>query len=71
VTKTTLRKKNGNTQIAEDPVALQRKKNEAAIRLLESWCEVDEAEAEVQRETLEFLKKALDEDRMSYRKRFA
>ena len=65
-----MRKKNGSTQVADDPVAIQRKKNEAAIRLLRSWREVDEVEAKEQRETWEYLKKALDEDRLSYRKLF-
>jgi len=37
------------------------------IRLLRAWREGDEAE---QRETLEFLQAALDEDRPSYRKLF-
>jgi hypothetical protein len=42
-------------------------KNLAAIELLKSWCEGDEKE---QHETMEFLKKALDEDRLSDRKLF-
>ena len=41
--------------------------NEKAIQLLESWCHEDEAE---QKETWEFLKQALDEDRLSNRKLF-
>jgi hypothetical protein len=40
---------------------------ESAIALLQSWCEED---AEEQRETWEFLKTALDEDRLSDRKLF-
>ena len=43
---------------------------ENAIRLLESWYDGDEEEARDQRETWEFLKKALDEDRLSNRKLF-
>lgn len=43
---------------------------ERAIALLESWCDVDEAEAEEQRETFEYLKRVLDEDRLSERKLF-
>lgn len=40
------------------------------IALLESWCSGDEADAEEQRETWEYLKRALDEDRLSDRKLF-
>ncbi len=49
----------------------RRAKNEAAIRLLDSWGEptTPEDEAE-QRETWDYLKRALDEDRLSYRKLF-
>ncbi len=43
------------------------KKREALIHLLQPWREGDEQE---QRETLEFLQKALDEDRLSDRKLF-
>ena len=49
----------------------QREKNQAAIDLLDSW--LNETDPEVireQRETWEFLKQALDEDRLSYRKHF-
>ena len=38
------------------------------IRLLQSW--IDDGDEEEQRDTWEFLKKALDEDRPSYRKLF-
>ena len=40
---------------------------ESAIALLQSWCDED---AQEQRETWEFLKTALDEDRLSDRKLF-
>ncbi len=40
---------------------------QSAIALLRSW---QEGDAEEQRETWEFLRKALDEDRPSYRKLF-
>ena len=43
---------------------------ERAINLLDSWCEVDEAQVQEQRETWEYLKKVLDEDRLSDRKLF-
>ena len=62
--------------VATDPEAeeeqrrLQREKNQAAIDLIRSWREVDEDGRREQRETWEFLKKALDEDRLSYRKLF-
>jgi hypothetical protein len=38
-----------------------------AIALLQSWCDKD---GQKQRETWEFLKRALDEDRLSDRKPF-
>ena len=40
---------------------------EAVIRLLRAWCVED---ADEQRETWEFLRRALDEDRLSDRKLF-
>jgi hypothetical protein len=43
------------------------KKNKAAILLLDSWLNDDEKE---QKETFEYLKKKLDEDRLSDRKLF-
>jgi hypothetical protein len=42
-------------------------KNQSAISLLDSWLNDDEKE---QKETFEYLKKALDEDRLSDRKLF-
>jgi len=45
----------------------QQVKNDAAIALLNSWSVGDEHE---QRETWEYLQKALDEDRFSSRKLF-
>jgi hypothetical protein len=47
--------------------ATQSQKNRALIQLLRSWREGDEQE---QRSTWEYLKQALDEDRMSERKLF-
>ena len=41
--------------------------NDAAIQLLRSWRDGDENE---QRETWEYLRQALDEDRLSHRKLF-
>lgn len=46
---------------------VQREKNQAAIRLLESWSEGD---AQEQRETWEYLKRVLDQDRSSERRLF-
>lgn len=46
----------------------RQKRNEAAREMLRSW--VEEGDEEEQRETWEELKKALDEDRLSYRKLF-
>jgi hypothetical protein len=48
----------------------QIEKNQSVIALLDSWINVSEEEAQEQKETLEFLMKALDEDRPSYRKLF-
>lgn len=48
----------------------QREHNQAAIALLDSLMNVDEAEAEDQRETLEYLTRVLNEDRLSDRDRF-
>ena len=54
----------------EEQRQLQREKNRSGIDLLESWAHASEGEIAEQRETWEFLKKALDEDRPSYRKFF-
>lgn len=45
----------------------QIRRNQAAIEMLKEWQREDPEE---QRETLEFLMKALDEDRPSHRKLF-
>ena len=45
----------------------QSQKNHALIQLLKSWREGDEEE---QRNTWEYLRQALDEDRLSERKLF-
>lgn len=47
--------------------AVQAQKNQALIQLLRSWREGDEQE---QKDTWEYLKQALDEDRLSERKLF-
>jgi hypothetical protein len=54
---------------AEDTMesSLQPEERERALRALDALLEGDEEE---QRETFAFLKKALDEDRPSYRKLF-
>jgi len=44
--------------------------NHAAIELLRSWREDDAYDEEEQRTTWEYLKQALDEDRLSDRKFF-
>src|SRR5438093_10739131 len=43
---------------------------EDAIALLRSWVDVDEEGTNEQRETWNYLKQALDEDRLSYRRHF-
>jgi hypothetical protein len=48
-------------------MALPATNVESAIALLQSWCDED---AEEQRETWEFLKTALEQDRLSNRKLF-
>ncbi len=53
--------------IAQTEREAQRRRNQAAIDLLESW---DTDDPEEQRETWAFLKQALDEDRLSDRKFF-
>ena len=45
----------------------QIRRNQAVIDLLNSW---EHEDPEEQRETWAFLKQALDEDRLSYRKLF-
>lgn len=57
------------TKSVEVRRAEQIRKNQAAIELLRSWSE-DDSDAEEQRETWEYLKQALDEDRLSDRKLF-
>jgi hypothetical protein len=52
---------------SNDALTIQQAKNEAAIRLLRLWREGGKQE---QRETWEYLKRALDEDRLSSRKLF-
>ena len=50
-----------------EKVELPAADTESAIALLQSWCDEDPQE---QRETWEFLKTALDQDRLSNRKLF-
>jgi DNA-directed RNA polymerase subunit F len=50
---------------------LQIDKNQPAISVLQAWLEDDDEESvREQRETWEYLKRVLDEDRPSYRKLF-
>lgn len=64
------------TQVVDAPDAKEkltedrRTKHEAAIRLLRSWREVGEHDEQEQQETWTYLKKALDENRLSNRKLF-
>lgn len=56
------------TEVKMEP--LSREQIHAAIELLDSWCNVSEAEVQEQRQTGEYLKKVLDEDRLSNRQLF-
>lgn len=60
------------TQLLTDEERRQQQieKNQGLIALLDSWMEATEEEVMEQRETWEYLKRALDEDRPSYRKLF-
>ena len=54
----------------EDLVVPPQGTPEDAVALLRSWNEVDQAEATEQADTLEYLMRVLDEDRLSYRPLF-
>ena len=54
----------------EDQRQRQIAQNQAAIQLLQSWRKGDAAEVQRQREVWEYLKRVLDEDRLSDRKLF-
>jgi hypothetical protein len=56
---TTPIKSNHNQKSLVEPLTAEQK--ERAIAMLQEWCDVDEAEAQEQRETGEYLEKALDE----------
>ena len=58
------------TRSNEENRRRQIERNQPAIDLLDAWGDADEAEIQDQIETWEFLKRALDEDRPSYRKFF-
>jgi len=52
------------------PPPLTDEQREAAIALLRSWREGDEADEQEQRETMEILRKALNEGRLPGYERF-
>ena len=54
----------------DEALAELRRRNRRAVALLRSLRQVDEEGAREQRETFEILRKALGEDRPSYRKLF-
>lgn len=56
--------------VEADRQRIQREKNRRAVALLESWLNVDDETGAEHRETLEYLAKALNEDRTSNRKLF-
>jgi hypothetical protein len=71
---TGVRPADATTLAAEEEVERRRaqlEKNQDAIALLDSWANATEEEIQEQIETWEFLKRALDEDRLSYRKFFS
>jgi hypothetical protein len=59
-TKTSRRRKD---MTRKRTVEEQKRINQDLIDLLGSWREVDEEDAQEQRETMEYLRKALDENR--------
>lgn len=59
-----------NTEAGRQGAIDQMAKNEAAIQLLRSWRESSEEDRQEQQETWEYLKRVLDEDRLSDRKLF-
>lgn len=54
----------------EDTENERRRRRDAAIALLESWVNVDEAERNRQRDVLAKLMQVMDEDRFSTRELF-
>ena len=63
-----MQQKTDKPQLPELLEPLTPEQRDRAIAMLKSWRECDEAEAQEQQETLEYLVKALDEDRLSDRK---
>lgn len=63
--KNTITTKQNQTYVLRKTAEKLSKKNAKAISLLDTWLRGDEKE---QTETWEFLKKSLDEDRLSDRK---
>ncbi|MGH2562759.1 MAG: hypothetical protein ACRDJH_27175 [Thermomicrobiales bacterium] len=59
-----------SVEVEEEQRRLQIEKNQGLIALLDSWASATEVDIQEQKETWEWLKKALDEDRPSYRKLF-
>lgn len=55
----------------EERRRVQREENQPAIAFLDSLLNANEEEAEDHRETLEYLMRVLDEDRLSDRKLFS
>jgi hypothetical protein len=59
---TTPIKPSNNPKSLLEPLTAEQK--DRAIAMLQEWCDVDEDEAQEQRETGEYLEKALDEERV-------
>jgi hypothetical protein len=60
----------GATESYPIPPPLTAEQREAAIALLRSWREASEEEAEEQRETMQYLRRALNEGRPDELKHF-
>lgn len=60
----------GATEPYQLPPPLTAEQREAAIALLRSWRDVSEEEAEEQRETMQYLRRALNEGRPDELKHF-
>lgn len=68
MSKSTTKPDHSSSQTADERRQAQIERNQAVIALLNAW---EQEDAEEQRETLDLIMRALDEDRPSSRKLFA